>query len=85
MAVGVRLVMGAVFILAAHDTRYPWAVRVFGIIALAAAAGLGVMGPQRLERMVQWWLGLLEDRAVLLRAGMACAVLLGAFFVYAGI
>ena len=85
MAVGVRLVMGAVLLLAAHDTRYPAAIYVFGGIALGAAAVLGVMGPQRLERMVQWWLGLLEGRMILVRAGMLCAVLLGAFFVYAGI
>ena len=55
-AVIARLVLGIVFIFAAPDCRFPTLVRVVGIIALVAAVLIVIIGPQRRDRFVLWFL-----------------------------
>ena len=82
IAVAVRVVMGAVCLLAAPATAYPTAVMAFGILALAAAAALPVLGPARLDALIDWWLarpdGFIRGWACFaaaLGAGLVAAVL----------
>jgi hypothetical protein len=81
LAVGIRLVLGALLIYAAPECRAPQAVRVLGVITLVAAVGLVFIGSKRMNAFVQWWT---ERPSAVVRAWSVAAVLLGAFLVYAG-
>ena len=81
IAVGVRLTLGAVLLLAAEDCRLPQLVRAVGIIAIAAAAALAALGPRRFEAFVDWWL---RRPAPIIRSWAGVAVAFGALLLYAG-
>jgi hypothetical protein len=81
LAVGARLVIGVVFVLAADGCRMPQLVRVVGVIAIVAAAALALLGPRRFEAFVGWWL---RRPASLIRSWAAVAVAFGALLIYAG-
>jgi hypothetical protein len=54
IAVGVRLLLGIAFLLAADFSRFPPTVRVLGVVTLVAAVGLAIVGHERMKRMVDW-------------------------------
>jgi hypothetical protein len=81
LAVGARLVIGVVFVLAADGCRMPQLVRVVGVIAIVAAAALALLGPRRFEAFVGWWL---RRPASMIRSWAAVAVAFGALLIYAG-
>ena len=56
LAIGVRLVMGTVMLIAAPECRLPVVVRVIGIIAIVAAVILLFIGQKRLDAFIAWWL-----------------------------
>jgi hypothetical protein len=82
VAVGVRLIFGAVLLLGASDCRFPTVLLVLGAIALVAALVLAVLGQSRIDAMFQWWL---QRPMPILRAWFAAALLFGGFLVYAGL
>ena len=80
-AVVVRLILGVLFILAAPGCREPGVVRVIGVLTLVAAAALLVVGRQRLDTFMEWWLGRPRPR---LRAWSILGVALGVLLIYSG-
>jgi len=81
-AIGIRLVLGAVLILAASDCRFPLAIGIIGILSLIGAASIAVMGRARLQVFVGWWL---ERPTGFIRAWSGFAIAFGAFLAYAAI
>jgi hypothetical protein len=79
VAVAVRLVLGIVFILAAPSCRLPRVMYALGIVALFAALVVLLLGPDRVQSLVQWWSG---QPSQVVRATYAGTVLFGAFLVY---
>ena len=77
--VGIRLVMGGLLLWLADELRYPQIMRILGIVAIAAAVGILIAGRARLDRLVDWWLGLGD---AWLRLSAAFAAAFGAFLVY---
>ena len=81
IAVGVRLLMGVLFLLAAGDTRHPTVITVLGWIALVAALLLPLFGTRRLDAMVAWWF---ERPQGLLRFQFSAALAFAVYLIWAG-
>lgn len=80
LAVVTRIILGALLITLAHESRYPLAVEIIGWISIFAALFLAFIGRRNFKRLMAWALSL-ADRIGRV-AGMA-AVLFGAFLVHA--
>ena len=80
LAVGVRLVLGALFLMAAEETRFPTAFRFLGYLMLIAAALIPLIGRQRINRLLEW---LQSKPPALMRTWLIFGVAFGAFIVYA--
>ena len=80
-AVSIRLVLGVVFLAVASDCRAPIVIRVIGVISVAAALGMIVLGTARLDRLIEWWLGRPLPYVRLWASG---AIAFGALLIYAG-
>jgi len=80
VAIAVRLALGVLLIVIAPDTHYPTTIRVFGVVTFAAGLLIPVIGRERLDRLVDWWVA---QPPVLMRVWGAVACLLGAFLVHA--
>ncbi len=78
-AIVLRLGFGMLLWFAADQLRFPYVMRIFAVIAFAAAVGVLIMGRQRLDGLVTWWL---TRSDALLRFSAALAGLFGAFLVY---
>ena len=82
LAVGIRLVLGVILILAAPSCRFPEAVRIIGVISIVAAVLIPFIGFERISSLISWW----ESRSLAaLRAWCLFAIAFGVFLVYAGI
>lgn len=55
-AVLVRLAVGLVLLLGAGATRWPAAAIVLGLVFLAGGVAIPVLGEERTEHIVTWWL-----------------------------
>ena len=82
IAVVMRLVLGALLIVAAPDCRFPGAVRVLGFISIAAAVALPLIGTERVNTLVTWWTA---RPFSFIRAWSLLGVAFGAFLVYAAL
>jgi len=82
VAVGTRLVLGVVFLLAASTCRFPAVIYGIGILALAAALLLGLLGEPRVDALITWWSQL---PTLAIRAWCALGVLVGALILYAAL
>jgi hypothetical protein len=80
LAVLLRLVFGALLIAAASQSRFPLAFQILGIVSLAAAASIPIMGRRRIERWVAWWS---VRSPVVVRVWSVAAAAFGIFLVYA--
>ena len=80
-AVGIRMVMGVICLSAAPASRMPVVVQVIGIIAIAAAAVALLVGLERLNRLIDWWLG---RPPIVVRMSAAFAAGFGILLVFAG-
>ena len=80
-AVGIRMVMGVICLSAAPASRMPVVVQVIGIIAIAAAAVALLVGLERLNRLIEWWLG---RPPIVVRMSAAFAAGFGVLLVFAG-
>ncbi len=81
-AVGVRLILGIIFLVGAPDTRFPAFISIVGIIVVAAAVILLLLGPTKVDAMIQWWLH--RSRAFM-RVWALVGVILSALILYAGL
>lgn len=83
---GYRLAMvfragtGLLLLAAASSTRLPWLVTGIGVLALAAAASMPLLGYERLHRFVQWWN---RRPAAFVRGWSVLACVFGGVLVYA--
>lgn len=82
VAIGVRVVMGGVFLVGAEATPFPATIRILGWIVLLAAAVLALMGPGRVDSFFAWW-G--EQPDGFIRGWCLLGVAFGAFLVWAGL
>jgi hypothetical protein len=79
LAILIRLAMGALLWWLAGDLRHPHVMRVLAVIAVVAAAGVLVMGKDRLDKLVDWWLGLSDG---LLRMSALFVAAFGSYLVF---
>jgi len=82
VAVGTRLVIGLVFVTGASKCRFPVVIYGVGILALAAALLLGLLGEPRLDALIHWWS---QQPALAIRAWCVLAELVGALVLYAAL
>ncbi len=78
-AVGIRLLLGVVLIVAAPSTRFPKVVLALGIIAVGAALALLLVGKDRLDSLMQWWF---NRSHVTQRLSFFVAGVFGVFLIY---
>jgi len=78
-AVLLRFVLGAILLLTADELRFTFAMQVLGGFSIAAGFGVLLMGQERLNRLVDWWLGRPD---LLLRVSTALAGVFGLFIIY---
>lgn len=75
----VRLVFGTLLIVAAPETRMPAAVQALGVLTLATAVAVPLVGLDRLHAFVRWTL---ERPPLVLRLGSLVGAALGVFLIY---
>jgi len=80
VAVGTRLVIGLVFLAGASKCHLPVVIYGVGILALAAALLLVLLGEPRLDALIRWWS---QQPALAIRAWCVLAALVGALVLYA--
>lgn len=80
MAIAVRIGLGVVFILVAGETRFPTAFIVLGYLMIIAAVMIAIIGRERLDRFIQWWV---NSSMVMARAWLVLGVLFGVFLLHA--
>lgn len=77
-----RLGIGALLWWAADELRFPQVMRVLAAIAIIAAVGVLIIGRERLDKLVDWWLARSDS---VLRASALLAAGFGAFLVYVAV
>lgn len=82
LAIAIRVFMGALLWWLAEDLRHTPVMRVVAAIAIFAAVGILIMGRERLDKLVNWWLSLSDG---LLRVSALFAALFGAYLVYVAV
>jgi hypothetical protein len=82
LAIVIRVFMGALLWWLAEDLRHTPVMRVLAAIAIFAAVGILIMGRERLDKLVNWWLSLSDG---LLRVSALFAALFGAYLVYVAV
>lgn len=80
VAVAVRLIIGALLLLQADVSKFPFAIEVIGWLSIIAAIVLAVMGRSKFKRLMTWALSLLKPFG---RVGGVIASAFGAFLIYA--
>jgi len=55
-AVIIRIILGAIFILFADQTRYPGFIYWFGIVILLVAIILPIIGKDKINKFIKFWL-----------------------------
>ena len=80
LAIGVRVVFGVLFILAAPETRYPTFFQVIGYLMLVAAAVIPIIGKERLTRFLTWCT---QVPILVVRVWLLLGFAFGLFVIYA--
>lgn len=73
-AVGIRLALGAAFLVSADQVAQPVFITVLGWLMLASAAAIAIMGRERMVRFTRYWAA--KDDAVM-RAWLVFGVVFG--------
>ncbi|EGG99088.1 hypothetical protein imdm_1522 [gamma proteobacterium IMCC2047] len=76
---GFRLLLGSLLLIAAPMSHYSTLFYVVGVLALFDAMVTLMLGPDNIERYMQWWL---LRPAICLRVMMLIAWLLGVVLIY---
>ncbi len=79
-AVIIRVVLGAILLSEAANLKFPLAMKIIGAISILAAVILLLVGQERMDRFIDWWL---KQSDKLLRVSSVLAIAFGAFFIYA--
>ena len=78
-AVIVRLAFGSLLLAAAAELRFPLAMKILGGVSILAAFVLLLLGRDRLDRLVAWWLRLPDE---FLRVSTLFVIIFGVFLIY---
>ncbi|MFQ5548031.1 MAG: hypothetical protein ACE5FV_07065 [Woeseia sp.] len=81
-AVIVRVLLGAVLLAEAQNLRFPVVMKIIGAIAILAAIVLLLVGQERTDRFIDWWMRM-PDRA--LRSWSVFALAFGVFLIYVAV
>jgi len=76
------VVLGVIFLLGASRCRVPAIIYGIGILALAAALLLALLGEPRVDALITWWA---QQPALAIRAWCALAALPGVLILYAAL
>jgi len=79
-AIIVRIVIGTVLLLEAANLRFTIAMQVIGVISIVAAIALLLMGQDRMDRMIDWFLSKTNDNVM--RIWSVFALAFGGFLIY---
>ncbi len=79
IAAVLRLLFGAVFIVAAPATKLPAVAYTLGVLLIAAGLGILLVGRERMGRFVSWWL---EQPGYVLRFAGLAGIAIGALVVW---
>lgn len=82
VAVGIRIVVGILFLMAASETRAPSFITAVGILFIVAGVAIPFIGRARIDRLANWWL---ERPDWVLRMWAAAAGALGGVLVWCGL
>jgi hypothetical protein len=80
LAFGVRLGIGVILLLVAASTAFPLAIQVIGVLLIASAVVVLVVGNDGLQRIIGWALGLGPVAVV---AGGVIGIACGGLLIYA--
>ncbi len=78
-AVIVRVIFGAILLSEAANLKFPLAVKIIGAISILAAVVLLLIGQERMDRFIDWWM---RQSDQVLRASSVLAIAFGAFLIY---
>ncbi len=79
-AVIIRVVLGAILLSEAANLKFPLAMKIIGAISILAAVVLLLVGQERMDRFIDWWMKQPEN---VFRVASILAIAFGAFFIYA--
>lgn len=82
LAVVLRLVLGAILLYVAPETRAPSVVRLLGVVSVLAGLGLLAIGRERMQAIAGWWL---QRPPAFVRCWAVAALLFGGLLAYAGL
>jgi hypothetical protein len=80
VATAIRAILALGLLAAAEDSKAPMLLRILGLIILAVAIAMPLLGLNRHRRMIDWWLA--RDRKIQIICGAASFVL-GVVLIYA--
>ena len=80
LAILFRLLLGAILISQAGESRYPLIIEIIGWLAIAAAVVFAVIGRNRFQQLMRWALSLVKPLG---RVGGIASMVFGAFLVHA--
>lgn len=80
-AVAVRIIFGAIAILAAEQTLYPWSMKILGVIAITAGTVVAMIDRETLNR----WVEAFNGKSGWSRTASLAALAVGAFLVHASL
>ena len=78
-AVIIRIILGAILLLEAANLKFTLAMQIIGGISILAAIALLLMGQERMDRMIDWFMKMSENT---FRIWSVLAIAFGAFFIY---
>ena len=78
-AVIIRVLFGALLLSEAANLRFPLAMKVIGAISILAAVVLLLIGQERMDRFIDWWMRMADK---VLRVWSVLAIAFGAFLIY---
>ena len=78
-AVIIRVVLGAILLSEAANLKFPLAMKIIGAISILAAVVLLLVGQERMDRFIDWWMKQSEN---VFRVASVLAFALGTFLIY---
>jgi len=81
-AIILRLGIGAFLWIVADELRFPYVMRIIAAISIFAAVAILIMGRERLNTLVAWWLAHSDG---LLRVSAFFAAVFGGFLIYVAV
>ena len=81
-AIIIRIVIGAILLWEASNLKFPFAMQIIGGISILAAVVLLLVGQERMDRFIDWWI---KQSEIVFRVASVLAFALGAFLIYVAV